>query len=47
MKKAVLAALGILTVTCTGTMPLEGFAAETEMNASVMEEEDSAAGSGV
>ena len=42
MKKAVLAALGILTVTCTGTMPLGSFAAETEITASAMEEEGTA-----
>lgn len=42
MKKAVLAALGILTVTCTGTMPLGSFAAETEITDSAMEEEGTA-----
>ena len=42
MKKAVLAALGILTVTCTGTMPFGSFAAETEITVSAMEEEDTA-----
>ena len=42
MKKAVLAALGILTVTCTGTMPIGSFAAETEITDSAMEEEGTA-----
>lgn len=37
MKKAVLAALGILTVTCAGSMPLGSFAMETEITAPAME----------